>query len=161
MQLRYGSLQHECFRRLADANAGDDAIPPTVAEIDAAFKAMQTRADAIQAHAKAHRKDKGDRPENQHFFQAGDFIFWRSDALLRPLGSLSAWFLGPFEVLQQEKYSATARHLASGKVSILHHSKCSICTISREVATEMSRQDYEGEHVISCILARACGLPAR
>jgi hypothetical protein len=153
MQLRYGSLQYECFRRLAEVTAGDDAIPPTVAEIDAAFRAMQTRADSIQAHAKARRKGKGDSPEDQHFFQAGDFIFWHSDALLRPHGSLSAWFLGPFEVLRQESYSVTARHLASGKVSILHHSKCRICTTSREVATELSRQDSEGEHVIACILA--------
>ena len=42
MQLRYGSLQYACFRCLAEAPAPDEA-PALLADIDAAFKAMQTR----------------------------------------------------------------------------------------------------------------------
>jgi hypothetical protein len=151
MQLRFGSQQYACFRRLAEAPAPDEA-PALLADIDTAFKAMQARADTIQASEKAHRRQKGAQPADQHVFQPGDFVYWQSDALLRPHGSLTAWYLGPFEVLQQDKYTVRARHMSSGREVSLHHSRCRICTTTREVALELSRQDHPDEHTLTRIL---------
>ena len=67
MQLRYRSLQYAYFPRLVEAPAPDEA-PVLLADIDAAFKAMQTRADAIQAREKARKRAKGAKPADQHLF---------------------------------------------------------------------------------------------
>jgi hypothetical protein len=56
-------------------------------------------------------------------------------------------------VLRQDKYTVTARHLATGKESALHHSRCHLCTTTREIAIELSRQDFPEEHTLTRILA--------
>jgi hypothetical protein len=67
---------------------------------------------------------------------------------MRPHGSMSAWYLGPYEVLRQDGYTVAATHLSSGRTSQLHHSRCHICTGSKTVATELARSDFPSEHIL-------------
>jgi hypothetical protein len=153
MHLRFGTVQFERFKRLTDEELPAVETPELLRDIDAQFKDMQARADRIQAHMKAQRAGRGAAPSERHMYQKGDFVFWRSDAILRPQGALTSWFLGPYEVLAQEQNSVRVIHLSSGKESILHHDRLTPCTTHRELAIELARQDFPNEHRIREIAA--------
>lgn len=146
MHLRYGSVQFERFKRLTDEELPTINTPELLHDIDSQFKAMQARADKVQAHMKSQRVGKGASPSERHLYQKGDFVFWRSDAILRPQGSLTSWLLGPYEVVAQEGNTVHVLHLSSGKESTVHHDRLTPCTTNRELAIELARQDFPNEH---------------
>ena len=109
---------------------------------------MRLRSDRLQAYRKEQRKAKGALPEARHNYQKGDFVLWRSDAILRPHGSLTAWYLGPYEVTHQQANSVHAVHCSSGKEAILHHDRLVLCTTNKQLAIELARQDFPEEHLL-------------
>jgi hypothetical protein len=146
MHLRYGTVQFERFKRLTDEDLPTVETPELLRDIDSQFKAMQARADKVQAHMKLQRVGKGASPSERHLYQKGDFVFWRSDAILRPQGSLTSWLLGPYEVINQEGNTVRVQHLSSGKESTVHHDRLTPCTTNRELAIELARQDFPDQH---------------
>ena len=161
LHLRYGTIQLERFQRILHEDMPQVDSPSLLAEIDEEFKAMRKRADDTQAFIKGNRRQKGLSPEHRHLYQKGDFVLWQSDAILRPHGSLTAWLLGPYEVMHQKGNAVHATHLSSGKTAVLHHDRLTPCTTDRSVAIELARQDFPGEAVLLDIAAHRGDLTNR
>jgi hypothetical protein len=148
MLLRYGTVQLERFRRLSQGDLPPMEGADFLRDIDTEFHNMRLRSDRLQAYRKEQRKAKGALPEARHNYQKGDFVLWRSDAILRPHGSLTAWYLGPYEVTHQQANSVHAVHCSSGKEAILHHDRLVLCTTNKQLAIELARQDFPEEHLL-------------
>jgi hypothetical protein len=152
LNLRYGTIAMARFARLAHSDPQllrpEDA-PELIAKLDENLRQLQARADETHTLRRARRKAQG--ASIQHTFAKGDFILWRSPAILRPEGPLTAKLLGPYEVIQQTGNDVTARHLSTGKEALLHHDRCVIVTANRDLATELARQDFPLEHRIVSI----------
>jgi hypothetical protein len=151
LTLRYGTIAMARFARLANSDdlpRPEDA-PQFIADLDANLRVLQLKADETQALRRARRRAHG--AAVQHTFAKGDFILWRSPAILRPEGPLTAKLLGPYEVLSQNGNNVEAQHISTGKVTILHHDRCIHITADKELAQELARQDYPAQHLLEAI----------
>jgi hypothetical protein len=161
LNLRYGTIAMARFARLANTDElphPEDA-PQLIADLDANLRSLQAKADAIHELRRARRRAQGS--EQQHTFATGDYILWRSPAILRPEGPLTAQLLGPYEIINQVGNKITAKHMSTGKEATLHHDRCIYVTVEKELAQELARQDYPAHHSITSITQHKGDLSAR
>jgi hypothetical protein len=163
LHLRYGTVAAQKYKRLTDVTQLPPATDSTtlVRDLDEALRLLQAQSDAFNQFRKNHRKQRGLPPARQHSYQQGDFILWKSDAVFLEEGPLTSQLHGPYEVQQQIGNIITAVHCANGKTYQLHHERCHIFTVDKDIATEIARQDFPTQHIIARITTHRGILSAR
>ena len=163
LHLRFGTAAAQKYKKITDPNEEPPRIASTelIASLDAALQALQTTADKFNAFRKNHRKQRGLPSDRLHSYQQGDYILWKSDALLLEEGPLTSRLHGPYRVLSQEGNIITAQHCSNGKTYDLHHERCHIFTDNEDIAKEVARQDFPDQHSIVQITAHKGTLEAR
>ena len=67
-----------------------------------------------------HERTNSTPAETQNRYQAGDFVLFERDKSVPRPNKLSPYFLGPFEVLSQNKNDVATRNLIYGNVRDYH-----------------------------------------
>ena len=90
--------------------------------------------------------------ETQNRYQAGDFVLFERDKSVPRPNKLSPDFLGPFEVISQNKNDVTTRNLVYGNVRDYHVERLKPFFGSREDAVDLAKRDTD-QFDVDCIIA--------
>lgn len=96
----------------------------------------------------ALERKKHSSPELQNTFQPGDRVLWQRDPNIPLPSKLSPKFVGPYEVISQDRNDVTCRHLILGHIKVFHVSRLKIFHGSLESAKTTAMID-NNQYVIS------------
>jgi len=96
----------------------------------------------------ASERKKYSSPELQNTFQPGDRVLWQRDPNIPLPSKLSPKFVGPYEVISQDRNDVTCRHLILGHIKVFHVSRLKIFHGSLESAKNTAMID-NNQYVIN------------
>jgi hypothetical protein len=97
-------------------------------------------------------RTKSTPAETQNKYQAGDFVLFERDKSVQRPNKLSPDFLGPFEVISQNKNDVTTRNLVYGNVREYYVERLKPFFGSREDAVDLAKRDtdqYDVDRIVT------------
>ena len=94
--------------------------------------------DTIAADRKKHSS-----PNYQNTYQPGDLVLWQRDPNIPLPTKLSPKFVGPYEVISQNRNDVTCRHIVLGHTKVFHVSRLKIFHGSIEEARRVAMIDND------------------
>ena len=134
----------------------EDAVPGEVShqwlsELDADLKNIRDKSAKYQEELAAKRL-KNTPEEFQNVYKPGEMILWQRSPD-QPLPSkLSSHYLGPYEVISQNKNDVVCRHMATGEVKYFHVTRVKMFHGSKEEGRQAAMLDAD-QYVVRRILA--------
>ena len=147
--LKYGSITAATMAKLLDNGRMQSTQHATnlVLTLNKNLKELQKASAEHQEQVKRSRRANSNNSKEEHRYQAGDYIMWKSEAPFRIGGPLAARLLGPYEVVSQNNAVVVAKHMGTGKSHKLHHDRTTILTVNKEIAQELAAHSAS-EHTI-------------